>query len=122
MIISPLNLINALRESDFYIEYLYTHGSCYQFFIFLRKIYPTAEPYISSDEAHVASMIDNELYDINGIVTEKGFRPMTKKDISFAENWSFRKNHLIKITECPNCEEPFIYSHHDEEVKPYSNY
>lgn len=38
-------LINALRKTDPYIEAIFTNGSCYQFYKFLKVLYIEAEPY-----------------------------------------------------------------------------
>lgn len=108
----PIDFITALRESDFYIQHLYTEGSCYQFYVLLKKMYPESIPYINIHKNHVVTKIDNFFYDINGVVVNtKVFKPLDKKDLRLVEKWSFQKNNLLKIDECPYCEESLIYEH-----------
>lgn len=100
-------LIKALRETDRYIPDIFTNGGCYQFHLFLKKLYPQSEPYITLDEAHIITLIDDKYYDINGETSEQ-CRPMNELDISVAKEWSFAKMHCLHIGECPVCEEPIV--------------
>lgn len=100
-----LTLINALRKSDMYIESIYTEGGCYQFHLFLKKIFPSATPLINKKKNHVVSKIGNLLFDITGIVEGEYFE-LSKDDLKKVKKWSFHNNMVIKITECPFCEEP----------------
>lgn len=106
--VKPLKLINALRKSDEYITIIFTEGSCYQFHLFLKKIYPGGEPYISLLRNHIVTKIEGKFYDINGIVIEREnmYSPLREHDLPMVRKWSFKKNHLLKITDCPNCDEP----------------
>ena len=37
-----LSFLKALRESDFFIEYIYTRGGCYQLYKVLKSLWPSA--------------------------------------------------------------------------------
>ena len=103
----PEKLINALRETDDYIKLIYLKGGCYQFYKFLKTVYPEAEPYITFDKQHIVTKISNCFYDIRGR-TEGIYYPLTEKDIEMCEGWSFySKNWFYR--ECPNCGE-YIYA------------
>lgn len=102
-----LTLINALRESDPYIKTIYSEGGCYRFHLMLKEIWPDAMPVINATNDHVGSLIDGEVYDIDGIV-KWNYRDMDDSDIELAEGWSFAENNMLQIGECPMCEEPLV--------------
>ena len=58
--------IAAVR--DFFVgsQQVYTEGSCYHFYLILKKVFSEAEPYF--DEDHVITKIDSKFYDITGEV------------------------------------------------------
>ena len=69
-----LGIIKTIRESFIGAEYVYTHGSCFQFYRILKKLYPETCAYYDGD--HVISMIGNRMYDITGEVKNtEGFTP-----------------------------------------------
>ncbi len=107
--LTPLELINNLRESDCYIRDIYSLGSCYKFHIFLKSIYPEAIPMINKEENHITSLIDGKYYDISGIVLNEEYFKLTKSNIKEAKQWSFAKNYLLQIDECPACDEPLCF-------------
>jgi len=45
------------------------------------------------------------LYDINGVVQQEIWTPMTQEDIWEAEKWSFAKHNWLSLGECPHCGE-----------------
>jgi len=98
--------LSTLKWSDFFIEHIYTRGGCYQLYKVLKVIFPEAVPYF--DGAHVATLIDSKLWDINGIVKDdcNNFRAMTEEQEKEAEKWSFAANNDLYYGECPICEEP----------------
>jgi len=107
--INPIIIIDALRKSDSYIINIFKEGSCYKFYEFLRVIYPNAMPYINSKENHIVTKINSTLYDITGKITgkeEDDYSPLQPSQLKMVKRWSFGKNMLIQITECPFCEEP----------------
>jgi hypothetical protein len=61
-----LRFIKAIRESVRGAELIYTHGSCYQFYLILKSIIPEAKAYYNSD--HVITKIGERFYDITGEV------------------------------------------------------
>jgi hypothetical protein len=105
--VDPLTIINALRESDKYIETIYMNGGCYQFHLMLKKIYPDAIAVINEDKNHVGTLVNGDIYDINGVI-DWSFRAMDDDDIAIAETWSFHENQLISLGECGICEEPIV--------------
>jgi hypothetical protein len=104
-----LYFINSLRKTDLYILPIFVQGGCYQFYILLSKIFNGCEPYINSDKNHVVTKYKGKFYDINGIVSGS-FYPLSEEDVKMCKKWSFARNYLLQIKECPNCEEPIIYS------------
>lgn len=105
--VNILDFITALRKSDGYIEYIYTQGSCYQFHLMLSELFDGCTPYVNNEVNHVVTKRDDKFYDITGVV-DGNFRPLTKKDLRIVKKWSFANNNLLKITECPYCEEPLV--------------
>jgi len=97
-----------LRNSDRYIEAIYSQGSCYQFHLFLKVVCPQATPLINAAKDHVITEIDGYYYDIIGFVDSDGFTPMTAEDMEEAKNWSFSRSMALSIGECQHCEEPIL--------------
>ncbi len=106
---SCLLLVNSLRETDNYIEAIFTQGGCYKFHLFLKNIFPDAKPFIHKDKDHIISKIGNEYFDIKGIAkNENEYSLLKKSELEMVEKWSFSKWHLLQLKECPFCEEPLI--------------
>ena len=103
-----LQFINAIRQTDKYIEMIYMNGACYQFHILLRTFFPASEPHINKEKNHVITKYTGKYYDITGEVSGKNYTAMTKSDIEMAKKWSFYKTKVIQIGECPHCEEPIV--------------
>jgi hypothetical protein len=61
-----LKFIKTVRESVKGMEFVYTNGSCYQFYLILKSIIPEAESWYDSD--HVITKIGERFYDITGEV------------------------------------------------------
>lgn len=104
-IITPEIFIKLIRESDRYIEAIYTQGGCYQFHLILKKLFPHSEGLINAKKDHVVTRIEGTLFDIRGVVTGE-YYTLTKEDLKKVRKWSFHKQMLISITDCPFCEEP----------------
>lgn len=104
----PLILIESLRNTDPYIAMIFTQGGCYQFHKFLYNLYPNkAKLYINKKKDHVVTKIDGNFYDILGIVKNKiDYIEATNKDIEMCQTWSFSKQKMLILNECPVCEEP----------------
>lgn len=103
------SFLKALRESDFYIPYIYTYGGCYQLYKILKTIFPVAKPYIGVNFAHVVTMIDGIFYDINGevkVAEPDEFLPLTDEQRKECETWSFAANNDLYLGECPVCGQP----------------
>lgn len=58
--------ISTIRDSFIGSQQVYTEGSCYHFYLILKKVFPDAEPY--SDLDHIITKINNKYYDITGEV------------------------------------------------------
>lgn len=108
--IEIIDFIDALRESDEYIETIYTFGSCYKFHLLLKRLFPECEPYIGELREHVISEYKGKYYDITGEVSGNGYTLMDHCDLQMAKKWSFYKHNSLQITECPHCEESIIYT------------
>lgn len=107
--ISPDLLINALRGAETtYLEAIYLNGGCFQFYLFLKKLFPEAKPYINEKRNHVVTSINGILYDITGVANypKEKFRPVKASEIKMVKSWSFEKTNMLQIGECPVCEEP----------------
>jgi hypothetical protein len=71
-------------------------------------MYKGSIPYTNGN--HIITRYKGKYYDIYGEVdNQDGYRKLLEKEIPIVSKWSFRKNNLIKLSECPNCEEPLIY-------------
>lgn len=105
-----IDFINSLRESDFYIEHIYTQGGCYQFYLILSKMYKGCIPYISKRKNHIITRYKGKYYDIYGEVKcIEGYTKLTNDELIMVSEWSFAKNNLLMLKECPHCEEPLIF-------------
>jgi len=69
-----LRIIRVIRYSIHGAEHIYTHGSCYQFYLILKSIVPEAEAYYDSN--HVITKINNRYYDVTGEVPLLTHLPM----------------------------------------------
>ncbi len=61
-----LNYIGLIRESHSSMVNIFTKGSCFNFYLILKQMYPQAIPYYNMD--HVITNIDGKYYDITGEV------------------------------------------------------
>jgi hypothetical protein len=77
--------------------------------LLLSKLFAGCKPYINKQENHIVTKYKGKFYDIKGIVNDEHLRPLRKDEVSRVSKWSFQKHNLIKLNECPNCEEPLIY-------------
>lgn len=86
---------------------IFTTGSCLNFFLILREIYPEAEAYFN--ENHVITKISGCYYDINGevsmkTVSEDNYSPFadyypSKKAVVRAYNQMMKAEYQFKDTE-----------------------
>jgi len=102
--------IDSIRTSDQYIEHIYLEGGCYQFHLLLSKLFKGCEPFINNKENHIVTKYRGKFFDIRGMVDDEIYRPLRPDDIKRVKKWSFHKHNLLKISECPNCDEPLIYN------------
>jgi hypothetical protein len=103
-----LRFINALRQTDRYIEMIYMNGACYQFHLLLKTFFPESKPYINKEKDHVITKYAGKYYDITGEASGNWYTPMTESEIEIASEWSFHRTKVIQIGECPFCEEPIV--------------
>ena len=102
--------IEELNHSDEYIHHIYSKGGCYRFHILLSKMFKGCTPYINGTKNHIVTRFKGKFYDVYGEVEcLDGFTKLHEKEIPIVEKWSFRKNNLLVLKECPNCEEPLTY-------------
>ncbi|MGL5262537.1 MAG: hypothetical protein ACRC9P_09155 [Bacteroides sp.] len=100
--------IEALRNSDYYIKYIYTMGGCYQFYKILKTLDSRAMPYINRiEENHIVTRIGGYMYDIDGLVEKvEEYKPLPLDMLDRVEKWSFSRTQMLSVGECPFCEEP----------------
>lgn len=102
--------IDELRSTDGYIHHIYTRGGCYKLHLLLSKMYKGCTPYISINNDHIITRYKGKYYDIYGEVDcLDGYRKLKDEQIPMVSEWSFYKNNLLLIEECPNCDEPLVY-------------
>lgn len=103
-----INVINAIRNSDSYIKYIYTMGGCYSFYKILKALDDTATPYIEKEkENHIVTKIGEYMYDIYGLVDNVDqYKPLPISMINRVEKWSFSRTQVLSAKECPFCKEP----------------
>ena len=102
--------ITELRNTDRYIQHIYTEGSCYKLYVLLSKMYKGTIPYISKNKNHIIIRYRNVYYDINGKVDNiDGYTKLKKEEIPMVDKWSFYNKNLLQISECPICDEPIVY-------------
>ena len=111
---SILDFIDTLRNSDEYIRTIYTHGGCYQFYLVLRKFFPSCRPYINKTKNHVVALYEGVYYDIDGANLEGEYFAMTEEDYDIAKQWSFSKNTWLTLGDCPSCGEQLIVNEKGE--------
>ena len=58
--------ISTIRDSFIGSQQVYTEGSCYQFYLILKNVFPDAICWY--DECHIITEIDGRFYDITGEV------------------------------------------------------
>lgn len=115
-----LAFLKALRESDFYIEYIYTCGGCYQLYKVLKVLWPSAKPYLSVQTTHIITKIGSYYFDINGEVKVNGnFLPLTSEKEKEAITWSFAANNELYFGHCPVCDEPITIDRNKLIYKDY---
>lgn len=64
--LTPVELIRLIRESFNGSKTVYTSGSCFQFYLILKGVFPDAEPYYDDLQYHVYTKINDKFYDIYG--------------------------------------------------------
>lgn len=117
-----LSFLKALKDSDFFVEHIYTCGGCYQLYKVLKTLYPQAVPYRCTYMAHVITKIDDFFYDIGGEVKVDGdFLRMTEEEKKAAEGWSFAANNDLYLGHCPVCDEPITIDR-DKLIKNKNDY
>jgi hypothetical protein len=100
-----LYLIDSLRNTDHYIFQIFSFGGCYQFHLFLAKLYPGCIPCTNLKGDHIVTLYQDKYYDISGVV-HGDFYPINYEIREFVNSWSFHKNQMLTLTVCPHCETP----------------
>jgi len=94
----PDVVIGFIRNSFQDAAFVYTNGSCFEFYKILKSIFPQAQAWWNID--HVWSEIDGEWYDINGR-REAGsdgltLMKMDKRAYEDAHKWKHRSLWTIR--------------------------
>lgn len=111
----PEEVIRTLREADEYIKAIFTNGGCWQFYKFLKLLYPEAIPFKAAttkqgEFVHIVTRIGQRFFDITGEVHAEEFAscvPVEAADVPEFEQWSFSRNNLL-MKRCPHCEEEIL--------------
>ena len=82
-----LKFIDVIRDSHSEMINIYTKGSCFNFYLILKEMFPEAKAYYTVD--HVITKIDDKYYDITGEVKDnknyqllEGYSQKQRRDIS----------------------------------------
>ena len=112
------SLISAIRDSFIGADVVYRWGSCYQLYKILKTVFPEAQPYMRINPSHIATQIGNELYDIEGPISESDWQskedyvPIDRLDMSNIEGYNDREKYLNDLKFdmtmnqyiCPECD------------------
>lgn len=107
MKIKPLDIINNLRDADYYMQIIFMQGACYKFHLFLKSLFPNSIPLINAEKDHIVTLINDSMYDITGEV-QGAYQPLSDDDLKLVDGWTFAGNKLISLGECSCCEEPIV--------------
>ncbi len=78
------NLIKKLKHTFVGADYVYTAGSCYQLYDFMKELFPEAKALINQEGQHIIIQVESGCYDINGKVDDiSDFRCMTEKEVEY---------------------------------------
>lgn len=103
---SIINFISTIRNSFYGSETVYTQGSCYNFHLILKEVFPDAVAYF--EDEHIVSKIEDKFYDITGEVEPQNEFILFEEVAELFQD--LIKNNKFGITgyvECPNCYEHF---------------
>lgn len=64
-----VNFISEIRGSHVDMVEIFTKGSCLNFFLILRKVWPEAQPYYNIN--HIVTKIEDRFFDVRGDVTNE---------------------------------------------------
>jgi hypothetical protein len=93
--IQPIQVIRALHEAEPFLIEVFTEGSCFHFFVFLRTLFPNAMPVVQLPARdHIGTLIDGVVYDITGIV-DWDWELTTTKELQQFERSRFTDNYTI---------------------------
>ena len=102
------DFITRLRTSDVYIKFIYTEGGCYKFAKLLVDMYG-GEVMVNKDFNHAVAYIDGKMWDINGEAkNQDDYAHPNDKLLETMKAWSFHRQNMLKLTECPACDEPIV--------------
>lgn len=101
------SFITALRESDDYMETIFTQGGCYKFALMLQKLFPDGEIYMELQD-HAVYYYKGEYWDITGRVTGLTLHKPNYEDIEIMEKWGFAEHNYLTLGSCSHCDEPII--------------
>lgn len=105
MAIEIEEFIKNFRDTDGYMQLIFSLGSCYKFAIFLQKLYG-GEIVVNTDLDHAALKVGMLTYDIEGVNNKDKFHAPSNQELDIMRRWSFCGNHLLSLGECESCGEP----------------
>ncbi len=105
-----LTFIQELNYTDGYIHHIYSKGGCYSFHILLSKMFKGCTTYISGTNDHIITRHKGKFYDVYGeLDNQDGYRKLREEEIPIVSKWSFHRYNLLKLQECPHCDEPLVF-------------
>lgn len=85
-----INLISIIRNADPNTIYVFTNGSCFDFYLMLKLFEPSAIPYYDSN--HVITKIGKRFYDINGEVERLTHYDLRKEPRILKDAYTWSRN------------------------------
>lgn len=79
--------INQIRNTHPILKFIFENGGCFQFYLILKEIFPTAIPCYCVAKGHIFSKIGKYYYDINGKHVK------LTDEIAIIENYKDKKAH-----------------------------
>lgn len=101
--------IEAINDTDSVIAEVYKNGACYRFALLLEKMYPHGYIVVDYNRSHAAYLHGDGVYDIDGKQPNSiEWQIINELQRPEFERWSFSRNRVLAVGECPHCEEPII--------------
>lgn len=86
-------------------ELTFKNGYCYEYYLLLKRFYPTAKLMMQNDKMHCAALIDGVIYDVSGVVfNQEDFHEATGCDLEYIYKYydvlPYGLKHSLTTTSC----------------------